>query len=90
MSAFETKIQQTLTDVNIPFGSSDARYCMSETRTDYDAGPGDTHQDTDKMFGALGRQADRQAGCGAVFVVFAQAHFIGLDQTHAHARLDRR
>ena len=56
VSSFETKIQQTLTDVDIAFGSSDARYCLSETHTDYDAAPGDTHEDTDKMFGALGTQ----------------------------------
>ena len=59
VSSFKTETQQTLTDVEIAFGSSDARYCLSETRTDYDAGPGDTHEDTDKMFGALGRSAGR-------------------------------
>lgn len=56
VSSFKIDTQQTLTDVEIAFGSSDARYCLSETRTDYDAGPGDTHEDTDKMFGALGHK----------------------------------
>lgn len=65
VSSFETKIQQTLTDVEIAFGSSDARYCLSETRTDYDAGPGDTHEDTDKMFGALGHKLANQARLGS-------------------------
>jgi len=65
VSSFATKIQQTLTDVDIAFGSSDARYCLSETRTDYDAGPGDTHEDTDKMLGALGDKLERQLKLGS-------------------------